>query len=276
MKLLLFFFALNAQSLFAGELLNLRQNVVQYGEPVAEGSPEAGAMAVILKDLKDDQVNLCSAVFLSDRILLTAAHCLPQGDGKKVYIFPWLKYGLTMASLMESERYSSSVFRAHPSFDPSKSSALETEGDLALVLLPKASPHARPVKLPDENASIPDGQDLLILGSGLTALDREDSALHAGRVKFKRFAKKDQATAPDKKFFYEIATKNQTICQGDSGGPALIPEGNGFVVVGIHSGGNGCLWWRPSSWTQSVSTFIPPYVNWIRTTAKQLEAEQEI
>ena len=278
MKILLFFISLaaSAAELPQGEPLSLLHDVVQNGNAVSEKSAEAGAVAVILRDLKNDQVNLCSAVFLTKRILVTAAHCLPQNAEKKIFVFPWLKYGLTMASLMESERYSTSVFRAHPSFNPLKSSALETEGDLALVLLPRPSPHARPVKLPSENLKIEEGQELLILGSGLRALDPEESKLNSGTVRFKRFAEQDGATAPDKKFAYEPTSKKQTICQGDSGGPALIREGSEFVLVGIHSGGNGCEWWRPTSWTRSVSTFVPAYVNWIRETAKQLEAEQEI
>jgi len=191
------------------------------GEPVPEGGyPEVVAI----------QTNslLCTGTLLTNRVILTAAHCFP-GDPSPGSI------RVSTGNSSQGPRYDVASYGVHPEFCADLEVCKEDIHDLAYIILDEAIPTAPAETLLDQadwDAGMFVGAMVTMVGYGLD--ENESSGV-------KRFV-----TTPITQFSpsgheFQAGGDGKDSCQGDSGGPAFIEFEDGRrLLVGVTSRGSDC------------------------------------
>lgn len=182
---------------------------------------------------------LCTATLIAPRLLLTAAHCLPDGG------IPVAYFGNVPGD--GGPRVAIAAVRRHPAFD-----AAQLTNDVAMALLADAAPAgATPWPLP---TAAPDaGATLRLVGFGRTAAgDATPPRKRAGTATLSSLTATELAFAP---------SPSQT-CEGDSGGPAFATVGGVEAIVGITSSGDAACatMARDMRVDAFAAAFIAPFV----------------
>lgn len=196
--------------------------VERRSDAVLGGAAAAMENSTFLIDVRGTRASICSAVLISPRMLLTAAHCVdPVLQGSPLSVRA-LNKPTTMGITLADTTLVTSITR-HPMWDPS---VMESPWDLATLVLQIPST-VRPAPMATSLPANLVGQSLLVVGYGRVSLSepmssgvRRSASIAVTRV--------DPPT---------ISFGNDTVglCVGDSGGPSFL---NG-EVVGIHSRTDG-------------------------------------
>jgi len=222
-----------ASPLAAQEIIEAFHQRIVGGEPT---DIKMHPWQVALNIRLGDQTFLCGGSIIADRWVLTAAHCFSSdtkpGEAKA-------KAGAT--NYVTAGTWSDVVkIVIHPAYDPKTH-----ENDLALVEL-GSRPNGRVIPLIVAGARIPIGQLLEVTGWGTTSEGGDASrVLLQAKVPYVENA---SCNGPEA---YNGAIKPGMMCagyrgggvdscQGDSGGPLVWRTGNGPVLVGVVSWGDGC------------------------------------
>ena len=173
---------------------------------------------------------MCTAVAIGKRIILTAAHCIA---GNKMNTFVSFYSSVSCESGYNKNLYTQGISEAfvHPEYD----AALVPEkmvGDVAIVVLENDIPSGYIIyKIADPDKIHP-ASDMYFYGYGKTG----SNAGGAGILR--------KTIIPSSKFEIDLNSKkikvNQStgtgICQGDSGGPAFVNSVDGErQILGINS-----------------------------------------
>lgn len=174
--------------------------------------------SVFLLDLRfDNGASICSAVLVSPRVLLTAAHCVdPVFHGANALTVRAINKPDT-SNLMQSDAIEVTSMLRHPQWNASDQ---ESSFDLAMLLLARAPVGVSPATL---GAPV-SGSMLKVFGYGRTSVN-------AGSTSGVRREVTTAMTSLRAAEFEFGASGSVGICAGDSGGPSFV---NG-EVVGIHS-----------------------------------------
>jgi secreted trypsin-like serine protease len=235
------------------------------GKTIGDGDPIARSVAAVLyRDTTG--AHLCTAVVLSPRLILTAAHCTAGDRSDMKVIF---STGLSGVS-GERLRGAAAVVRAGATPEAKGSYAYNNPDDIALVLLDSAAP---PDATPAHLAAAPSGSVVHIAGYGATSDLRHGNLFGKQQLGFGQGLRAATATL---KLKGAIFAANQSgsagMCTGDSGGPAFVAGKNGVSVIGLLIGvsapRDAADYCRGTAWFTS----IPRWSGWIRTTAKSLGA----
>lgn len=187
---------------------------------------------------KDDENYLCSGAIISQRWVITAAHCLETSDDPANVTVTVM----TDATEFPNDGVWSNIERTvvHPDY---KSGV--RENDLALIKL-KVALKGHALLLPPAWLNIPDDEPLELIAWGVTGRDApasaplrktvisyanpeacNDSRNFGGRVKATMFCAGGKEGGADS-------------CQADSGGPLVWRTSEGPMVVGVASWSEGC------------------------------------
>lgn len=159
-----------------------------------------------------NQSSFCSGVILSDRFILSAAHCV---GGKNQ-----VKFGIDNPQFIDVEE-----IIVHPFYRPSLLSweyPNKSVNDLALLKLKESIPSGfRAVRIYSE---INEPGDVLLIGTGKDQPNGE-----MGHMRYKKVSIIDYLVQSGE------WVVSQGACGGDSGGPLVYQKANQYILLGITS-----------------------------------------
>lgn len=189
-------------------------------EAILGGAAAAQESSVFLLDLRfDTGASICSAVLVSPRVLLTAAHCVDPAFHSASSLTVRALNKPDTSNLMQSDTIAVTTITPHPQWNPADA---ESAFDLAVLLLERAPVGVTPSAL--SRSAPTQGAMVRVAGYGRSSAG-DGSSSGTRRVVATPIT---QVSAAE----FEFGTNGGVgICSGDSGGPSFI----GGVVVGIHS-----------------------------------------
>ena len=189
-------------------------------QPILNGAVDMGDPAVVALHANGlKSVATCTAEVISDRVLLTAAHCINAitlGFAPISFqvVTTWNVSAATPAEILEVEQVV-----GNPSFNP-----FAGDNDIALVLLKKPTSIA-PLKFNRASLDGKDGAPVRIVGYGVTkdgdptsANIKNAASVHLSKIDAHHFLAADLPT---------------TQCHGDSGGPTLMTFNGEEQIIGV-------------------------------------------
>lgn len=208
-------------------------------QPLIRGTPTDGYPAVVAIVSAADPTNVrCTGTVISERVVLTAAHCNVQFDPAAFAVFFGgdVRATGTLVPLVEA--------RAHPEYDGTATH------DVAMLLLEHAA-ETPPVRLLSSPPVAAAPWPLRLVGFGVT----EAKAGDTGR-KREGLTETTEVTAD----YVVLGADPSLACSGDSGGPAFTTDGELAAV--ISRGDVDCaLYSKATRVDVHRAAFIDPYLS---------------
>jgi hypothetical protein len=184
------------------------------------GPLDASAVMVL-----HDRGGVCTGVVVAPDVILTAAHCVPQGAQLRVH---YRETGQPV--LLETQ-----AVQRHPGYRANAVKERKRSIDLALVKLPAPLPGR--FEAATLSAAAPEGR-VTVAGYGL---GREGVASSTGTWRSVRL---DVATpyGPSRILLWARGPAGSGGCHGDSGGPMIDSEGGAAAIMtwSVGTGGKSC------------------------------------
>lgn len=196
-------------------------------EPVLASQTDPETRSVFLLDLRFDNgsAGICSAVLMTPRVLLTAAHCVEPALHSATSVSVKATNEVDDSSLKLSDFIDVTAMERHPQWNAADDLNPHDVAALLLASAPDVTPSPLLRTLP---ASLV-GQSVRVVGYGRTAaaLDESSGTRRTALVSVTRVSAD----------VFELGAEGASgICQGDSGGPSLVTGADGVErVAGIHS-----------------------------------------
>ncbi|CAH1187739.1 unnamed protein product [Phyllotreta striolata] len=200
----------------------------------------------------------CGASIISEKFLLTAAHCVARSKPVKARV------GVTLLNDTNPVDIDIRTIRSYENYDP-----MDKQGDIALVELASNinfNNRTKPACLYSENK---DPLGLIVTGWGKTSINSEDD--RSVVLQKAKLVPVPRAQCNATYFKTSLGLKSirdtqicawgnrSDACWGDSGGPLQIKEKSGaYSIVGVVSYGSGCGGKIPGVYTR-----ISKYIDWI-------------
>ncbi len=198
-------------------------------DAVLAGQPDTTTTSVMLLDLRYDngQAGVCSAVLISPRVLMTAAHCVDASLRGATTVVVKATDKPDSANLHAADFITVTTIARHPGWNPA---SMPSPDDLAALLLatsPGVAPSPMLRALPADFV----GKAIRISGYGRTAAGTADSGT--------RRTAPSTVTSVSASVFQFGVTGVAGACVGDSGGPTFLTGSDGVErVAGVHSNGD--------------------------------------
>jgi trypsin len=235
------------------------------GKVVSLGDPDQKLVSMI-KIRRDGKLHICTGALLSDRSILTAAHCVWGTEADDVRVSFVTNEGCQAYHRRKLELEVES-FSTHEDFD----STPQSFSDIAVLKLAGPAPKdAQRLPLLSTNET-PSSDKLVLLGFGITAEDRKDSQVLRKIEK----SLKDDVRAKDRTLVVDQTSKKGGFCRGDSGAPLIVELWNEPYILGVNSANIGLA---KGQECQAASLAIDVsnghFRDWISKTASEFERKE--
>jgi secreted trypsin-like serine protease len=225
------------------------------GTSVSAADPGVSSTVYLTKyDHDDEWIESCTGSLLAPDIVITAAHCINEGDQYLKVAFVLNSGKMTSSN---SHRVLGAIANPNYNFDASAKEDVADNADIGLVRingpLPKGY-HAAQL-LPD-SSNLSGRSPILIAGFGITSAGSHPQILSL---------RKKTVYVTEEYGKTELMVGNGG-CDGDSGGPAFVVVNNVPFLFGVFSRADlGCA-------VDSIYSRIDAYRGWIDATIASLRA----
>ena len=206
---------------------------------IVGGTVDNGHDAVVAM-FNYDIGSICSGTMVSDRVYLTAAHCITSMDP-----YDYQVVGGTNVNTQDVDWFEDiDDVAIHPSYDDTNNLH-----DVGVLVLQQDAPVDSYRWLADDDDGIYDeGTEFTLVGYGITSGSGDNSGV-------KRKVDLEITEIYSDLIVYGNSQRNG--CSGDSGGPALVSIGGKMTVIAITSFGDvNCSQFGASMRTDDNETFI--------------------
>ena len=223
----------------------------------ATGSEDFAKTVVLLYDKEAGAI--CTASIISDKLLLTAAHCVASAPTSLYVVF-----GTNIESTDIIVRRAVTAVTT-PAWATRAAQELNN-GDMAMVGFVGGLPEGyKPAEMLSDLSVLKDGATVTLAGYGTS-----DGVAGTGAGKLRYVDTTIQAVGYSESEILMEQSKGFGACHGDSGGPAYVEVNGKRLVIGVTSRGvndpeNHCG-------VSSAYTSIPFYTEWIKKSAITLSA----
>lgn len=231
------------------------------GSSVTAQDPDS-KRAILLIIRKGDSDFVCTGSAISDRVILTAAHCVKgAGKGDVTAIFhPEMAcdsgYDRTRMTI------SSEDMTIHEKYD----GGTKAKNDLALIKLSSPIPASYPIATIYDGTTPLSSDQVLMIGYGVTNEQGGDSMKLRKTIK----SYKEDSAVLDHRIGFLQNNSTGGVCSGDSGGPVYVMVQGQYKIIGVNSVVTG-----KSEYTacheMSMAMYAPFYAPWIQENLLKLQ-----
>jgi secreted trypsin-like serine protease len=229
----------------------IERSAIVNGKSLSTKGENSHSVVALISENREGEA-LCTGSIVSDSVILTAAHCV-EGSPRRIQII----FGADIKKITDENIRLADTAISHPNWGRNLKSG---RADLALVHFKGGLPTRYfPVTLADQATHLREGQDVTMIGYGVTSGEREKGSGKLRQTTTQIIGQKSPS---------EIVTdgESSSVCFGDSGGPAFIKEGNESIQWGVASAveNRACN-------EASIHTEIISFGPWIHRTINRLE-----
>lgn len=229
------------------------------GDIVQDIDPLAKKVVMLLMETPEGS-SVCTGSPISDRIILTAAHCV--NDATKVRVAFKTNAFCDTGFTIEKSTVLAEKFLVHEGYREDVMAA----NDLALVKL------SQPLPFDYQISRLYNDDDLantsaIMTGYGKTS-EAESSLVQLRTVK-KQLGQSAFLSRQDNSKLYFDQTDARGICNGDSGGPVFFETDKGLALAGVNSTVSGKTL-ETVCRGSGVAMFVPAFTQWIHDTMEKL------
>ena len=236
-----------------------RKGIVN-GSAVSALDPDS-KQAVLLIIRRGKDIQSCTGAPISNRVILTAAHCLKGADKTSVTVV--FHPEMTCASGYDiSKSIPSTDILVHKKYD-GKSNA---DSDLGLVKLAAPIPASYPVQSIYDGESPVSSDQVLMIGYGISNEGAEDSLFL--RKVTKSF--KNQTSLREQNIIFDQRGDSGGVCSGDSGGPVYVQVDGQYKIIGINSV-VAAKDEKTACHGVSVGMYMPSFSDWVKENISRLK-----